>query len=1364
MNDKTIDFPDEAAAPQLRPRFPIVGIGASAGGLDAFIELLRGLTATPDMAFVFVQHLDPRHDSLLADILGRATQLPVSTAQDGILLEANHVYVIAPNQQLALANARFRSSPRGTGPEQFMPIDHFFRSLAVDQGPNAIAVVLSGGGSDGALGLEEVKGADGVAFVQSEASAKHDAMPRNAVATGCVDFVLPPLEIAAELLRLRHALQSESRPDPISETDLHTIFALIRRSKAVDFSNYKRNTIQRRIQRRMTLSDVASVANYIALLEDKPTEIHALFQDLLIRVTSFFRDPSAFAALSHTVFPSLTQNREPGSPIRLWVAGCSTGEEVYSLAISLLEFLGDMVSNTPIKILATDVNEAALEHARAGRYIDNIALDVSPERLRRFFQKSNGHYQISKSVRDLCVFSRHNLAQDPPFANLDFITCRNLLIYFDASLQKRVLPHFHYALKTHGFLMLGTAETVGDSIELFETSDKENKIYAKRAATHRQSLYFPSRTWEGGPSLVAASLSVPDALRAGDIQREAERVLLARFVPPSVTVDASGRILHFRGQTGRYLNPVAGTASLDLLKMVREELLVSVRDAIERAKATHAPSASQAWVKDDGVSRAVEIEALPLRTHELAPPCFVVLFRETAALDTLTTDSPGKAPSDFEAELLHRDRELAALRDYLQSVVENGETTSEELRAANEEVLSSNEELQSTNEELQTAKEEMQSTNEELATVNDELNHRNSELGHLNDDLNNLLGGLNIPIIMVTRALRIRRFTQPAEPLFNLIASDLGRPISDLRPNITVANLGGLISDVINSLKPVELEVQDSDARWYSLRIRPYITTENRIDGAALAVVDIDQLKRSGEQLKLSRDYAEAIVETVWEPLVVLDAQHNFNRANAAFYEVFRTSPAEVIGRSFWEFDGARWDQPELRTRLERVLPDNERVQDFEFELTHADREPRILSLNAQRIFWGDDRTHMILLAIEDITGRKRELLHSAQLAREQTARTEAENASRIKDEFLAMLAHELRNPLGPVRNGLYLLRKRIPEDPLTRKAIEIAERQVTHMARLLDDLLDVSRITHGKIQLRRELMELQVALQNALETSRTHFDGKRQTVALDMPHEPLFLEADPTRLEQIFSNLLHNASKYTAVGGQVWVSVATEPGLVVIRVRDNGVGIAQDMLSRVFDLFAQVDRSLARSEGGLGIGLTLVKSLVDLHGGSIAVQSGGAGQGSQFVVRLPAFASSRVDSDERRAPTPSDAPGPQRRVLVVDDNVASAETLLLALELKGHEVQMAHDSKHAIEIALATKPDAVLLDIGMPGLSGYEVAQQLRAEPALAHTLIVAVTGYGLEEDRRRSAEVQIDAHLVKPVDPSEVNRLLRQGRTPRS
>jgi two-component system, chemotaxis family, CheB/CheR fusion protein len=829
--------------------FPVVGVGASAGGLEAYSELFEALPADPGMAFLVVSHLDPEHKSHLPEILGRVSKMPVREVKEGMKVEKDHVYVIPAGATMTLVDGHLTLSSRPPKPVPHMPIDHLFRSLAAIQKGRAAAVVLSGNGTDGAIGLHAVKAVGGLTFAQDESSARHPGMPRTAALDGSADHVLRPREIARQLERVgRHpyARQADDAGpaaltaggDPVAD-----IIRLLLLRTAVDFSAYKQTTIRRRILRRMALLNLQDAQAYLGLLRDNPAEVQALYQDFLIRVTQFFRDPAAFEALKEKVLPALTNGRRPGAPIRVWVAGCATGEEVYSLAISLLEFLDARAEAATLKILATDLNEVALEKARTGVYLDNIEADVSPERLRRFFVRTDGTYQISKAVRELCVFSRHNLTADPPFSRLDLVSCRNVLIYMDTALQKRVIPVLHYSLNPDGYLFLGGSENIGTFTDLFTVADAKHRIFAKRTAAGGLALDYQPRPAVPGLDRPAILTESGPPWSALDVQKEADRILLARYAPVGVVVDEAMTVLQFRGRTAAFLEPAPGMASLDLFRMLRNGLLAEVRAAVTQAKAENTVATRDGLsVLDGGAPRAVRVEVVPFRVAPAGVRFFLVLFQEAGRPQAPAPADRPPAAADPQASQLQQ--ELTALREYLQSVIEQQESTNEELKSANEEILSANEELQSTNEELQTAKEEAQSANEELATVNEELRHRNAELARVNNDLVNLLTGVNIPIVMVGRDLRIRRFTPLAEKPFNLIPTDVGRPIGQLKPDLDGLDLTGLITRVIDTLAPFEGEVRDASGHWYQLRVRPYVTLDQKIDGASVVLLDIDAWRR----------------------------------------------------------------------------------------------------------------------------------------------------------------------------------------------------------------------------------------------------------------------------------------------------------------------------------------------------------------------------------------------------------------------------------------------------------------------------------------------------------------------------------------
>lgn len=974
------------AQPPARTPFAIAGIGASAGGLEAVTALLRNLPTNPGMAFVVIQHLDPTRSSALPALLQRATAMPVMEAKHGMAMEANCVYVIPPNRTLRLAKRRLKLSPRTGDHELHMPVDSFLTSLAEEEAHLGIGVILSGNGSDGTHGCLAVKAAGGVTFAQTEGSAKYTAMPANAAAAGCVDFVLPPEAIAKEMVRLAGQpllIAAAAAPDThkprTEEQAFAQIMALLRQRCGVDFTHYKRATLDRRILRRMGLRNLAKLQDYAEYLHLHAAETQELFNDILIHVTGFFRDAHVFPLLKKKIFPRLLKDRTPESPLRIWVPGCSSGEEVYSLAITLMEFLDERQGQCPVQLFGTDINLAALDRARAGFYPVGSAAEIAPERLRRFFTKTDGGYRINKAIRELCVFARQNLVADPPFSNLDLISCRNVLIYFDQELQRKVFPVFHYALQPQGFLLLGVAETTGSHADLFALVDKKAKLYAKKAASIRPVAVLGSLLPVSKAEAVPVGPPTQHALPAiPEIQKQADRVSLVHYSPPGVIINRNMEVLQFRGQTGPYLEHAQGEASLNLLKMAREGIATELRTLIVTAlkQAGHARKEG-VRVQQNGGFTTIAIEAVPF----LVPPSqerFLLVTFDTVAASTPHTGTGLPAsrkvraatpPDDAPGMLRLRD-ELAATRESLQSIIEEQETTNEELRSANEEIMSSNEELQSTNEELETAKEEMQSTNEELTTVNDELENRNTELSRVNNDIINLMASVQIPIVMVGPDLCIRRFTTMAEKALNLTAADLGRPIRDVKLKVPVPGLERHLVEVIDSLQTRQIEVKDQQGHWWSVRLRPYRTADHKIDGAIIVFVDIDLLKMGLERMTTARDYARAIIETVHEPVLALDHNLVVEAANGAFYKMFKVRPKDTLNHRIYELGNGQWDLPKLRALLEDILPHNATFEKFAVEHSFPAIGRKRMLLNARRLTRGENETDMILLAIEDVTAK----------------------------------------------------------------------------------------------------------------------------------------------------------------------------------------------------------------------------------------------------------------------------------------------------------------------------------------------------------------------------------------------------------
>jgi two-component system CheB/CheR fusion protein len=972
-------------APDRKP-FYVVGVGASAGGLEAFIALLRALPSQTGMAFVVVQHLEPTYDSQLAEILSRSTQMPVVQAVEGALVEPDHVYVIPPNAVMLIKDGALHLEPRSESDKPHYAIDSFFESLASDQSALALGVVLSGGASDGARGIQAIKRHGGVTFAQDEHSAKYGDMPHSAIATGAIDFVLPPAEIAEQLAKIAAspfpAARAESAEEPSSvgdpdggdpEAGLQTLFELIQHASHIDFSLYKQSTIRRRIDRRLAVHHLGGVPEYVEFIRAHPDEIDSLYRDFLIGVTSFFREPAVFEALGKAITQYL-EKRTTRDTFRIWVPGCATGEEAYSIAITAFETLQALRRDLQLQVFGTDVSESSIDRARAGVYAGKVQEEISPERFRKFFSRTDSGFRISQHIRECCVFARHDLTSDPTFSQLDVVSCRNVFIYLSAPLQQRVLPGLHYSLKPDGLLLLGSAETVGNRTDLFSVVDGEARIYGKKSVASRYTMEPKSRPLNERPppNLPARDRTVSALLQ---LEVRAARMLRDLYAPPGVLIDADMQVLQFHGQTSFYLQQVPEEPGLNLLRLVRESLVYPLRRAVDAAIAGKQPiHESGIEVRHEGETRKIRLTVIPISDETRS--C-LVLFEEDSQMPgqgrARVPREQEDAPNALELQLVHAEREVTQTRDYLRKVIEQNEATTEELRAANEEARSSNEELQSTNEELRTAKEELQSSNEELTTINDELKHRNQELGVTTNDLSNILNAATIPIVMVGMDLRLRRFTHSAEKLLGVAWGDVGRSFSDLPSALQLADLSSMLAETIQTLGVQQQRVKDRQGRWHELFVRPYRTMDDRIDGAVITLLDVDESVRALEQAELARKLADGIIETVQHPLLVLDSKLRVLRANAAFFDTFSVRAEGTLGRTIDDLGDGQWRIPELKRLLDQAFEHDVPFQDLEVthDFPHLGR--KTLRLNGRRIAKADNApaSSAVLLAIEDVTERR---------------------------------------------------------------------------------------------------------------------------------------------------------------------------------------------------------------------------------------------------------------------------------------------------------------------------------------------------------------------------------------------------------
>ena len=865
----------DAVAPLAPAPFPVVGIGASAGGLAAFEAFFSAMPADSGVAFILVQHLAPDHKSMLVELIARHTRMQVFEVEDGMVVQPNCIYVIAPNFDMAFINGALQLLPPGAPRGHRCPVDFFFRSLAQDHHARAIGIVLSGTGSDGAQGIRAIKGEGGMAMAQNSESTQYDGMPRSAVATGLVDFVLAPAEMPAQLMAyINHAftdhasaaLSQSTAPVLRVDDTLKKIFVLLRAQTGHDFSGYKVNTIHRRVERRMAVNQIVQKDDYILYLRKNPAEVDALFRDLLIGVTSFFRDPDAFRALEDEAIVRLLSNKAASAPIRVWVPGCSTGEEAYSIAILLQERMDALKTSFKLTVFATDLDSAAIEHARAGVYPASIADDISPERLARYFSEEpgGGFFRIKKLIRDILVFSEQSVIKDPPFSRLDLISCRNLLIYMGPELHKKLMPLFHYSLNQAGFLFLGTSESVGEFVELFATLNRTQKLFQRKddGSTQRLSLtrFLPKVTGKNAAPRRTGRAGIDAATQFRDLT---EQTLLQHYTPVGALVNERGDIFHIHGRTGMYLEPAPGEAELNILKMARQGLRPALSRALHKAATTHeAVSCIDLRVKTNGDYSAVNVKVQPVATDVSDQPLFLVVLElaglpssepsRAASILTVAAGADERAP-EISAQVAALKNDLREKEEYLQTTTEELETSNEELKSANEEMQSINEEMQSTNEELETSKEELQSVNEELATVNAELQGKVSDLSLANNDMNNLLAGTGVGTIFVDHHLRIQRFTPAITQVMNLIATDVGRPIGDIVPNLKgYPDFVTDVRQVLDTLVPKLLDVQNTTDKWFALRIRPYRTLENVIEGVVVTFSDITELKEARDVLQES--------------------------------------------------------------------------------------------------------------------------------------------------------------------------------------------------------------------------------------------------------------------------------------------------------------------------------------------------------------------------------------------------------------------------------------------------------------------------------------------------------------------------------
>jgi two-component system, chemotaxis family, CheB/CheR fusion protein len=1291
------------------------------------------------MAFILIQHLDPTHASMMVDLLVGHTPLKVKQAADAMPIEPEHVYLIPPDAYLSIRGGTLHLSQPRERHGARLPFDFFLRSLAEELGRRAICVILSGTGSDGSLGLKAVKEQGGLIIAQDPDEAEYDGMPRSAILTGAVDLVLPVAEIPEILTKYgRRQAPHDQPPDRLAD-----IVNLLRTKTAHDFALYKPGTLLRRIERRMALAGVDDSARYLDLLRQNPAEIDLLAKDLLINVTSFFRDPKAFELLGEEAIPDLVRRHPANRPLRVWVAGCSTGEETYSVAMLFLEAIAAAARNIKLQVFASDVDEDAVALAREGRYSESIAADVSPPRLARFFTREEHGYQVVPELRGVVVFTVQDVLADPPFSRLDLISCRNLLIYLQPEAQEKVLLLFHFALSDGGVLILGGSETVGSLDERFEPISRSQRIYRQIDRSRPGEVNFPIGSsgharaiWPGGRQRAAAR-----GVSTADLTH---RQLLEIYAPASVLINHKHECLYYSGPTDRYLRVAAGEPSRDLLDMVREGLRHKLRAAVQQASREHERTVTTGTQMSEGGSAvAVRIEVHPVQRN--GEELLLVSFLD----EPVRVMRPGWAvePPDDLSRVAELERELDATRKELESAIHDLEIANEEQKAVNQEAMSANEEFQSTNEELMTSREELQSLNEELTALNGQLQETLERQRSTSNDLQNILDSSGVATLFLDSALNIRFFTPAAQSLFHVIATDIGRPLADLTPLAADRDLLADARAVLTSLAPLAREIEADGGTWYVRRILPYRTQDNRSDGVVITFADISEIKAAEREIQAARAYSDSIIDTIRRPLVVLDEELRVVSANRSFYRVFARAPEETAGRPLGLVGDGHPEIPGLHGFLDQVLAEPFAVEDYEIEIELSPLGRRVLLLNARELRDEPPSGRKILLAIDDITERKQ-----ATEALE-TAKRAAEQANLGKSRFLAAASHDLRQPLQTISLLNEILAKKIEDDDASRLVGRLDE-TVSSMASMLDTLLDINQLEAGIV--RREMVDFPINF--ILDQLRTQFTFHTAAHRLGWRVVPsrLSVRSDPRLLEQMIRNLLSNAVKYTD-NGRILLGCRRRGDKLRVEVWDTGIGVPEDQLQAIFEEFHQLNNPARERSKGLGLGLAIVGRLADLLRHTVDVRSR-PGKGSVFAVEVP-LVTNAVHSQPRQLwHEATENAQKSGAILVIEDDPSVREMLALLLDGEGHRTTAVEDGRQALQLVArgAIRPDLIVADYNLPqGLTGVETVAGLR--DTLDHEIPAIILTGDISADTLREIAQRGHLHLNKPVKAKELIALIQ-------
>ena len=1370
----------------------IVGIGASAGGLSALEQFFDNMPPDTGMAFVVIQHLSPDFKSLMDDLLSRHTSMPIHRVTSGIELQPDSIYLIPPKTHMTIREEKLYLTEKTISPHTELPIDIFFNSLAEDAGDRAIGVVLSGTGSDGSRGIASINKNGGLVLVQSPESAQFDGMPRNAIATGLCDFILPPnriprilIEYAISPLAVRTRMHHELEVFE-DEGEYAGIFALLRRGYNLDFSKYKGSTVGRRIRRRMEFRQISEVADYATIVSGDQGELELLYKDLLIGVTEFFRDKQAFDFLEEEIIPRLFANLHRGDDLRVWSAACATGEEAYSIAILLAEKAEEIGFMGKITVFATDVHKTSLDFASQGLYDRARLTNVSPERMDRFFKKEGGDlFRVTSELRKLVVFAPHNLLNDPPFTRLDLVCCRNLLIYFQSDVQEKVISLFHFALKIDSILFLGSSEGLGAFAGEFEVIANQHKLFRK-IRDLKLAINLDANRIDRKPN-IPVTMFQPGSSRTIGIDRQVLSdydTLLRRHIPPGVLIDENRNIIHYFGNVAEYLKMPEGRAEQNILALVEDNLHIALTTSLQRADSTRQFIVTRnVRIKRGTTEFLIDLNVSPLPDEKSHTTHYHVYFERVRQTDQpappeISEDADSTnfdVENHFRQHVADLEMELQSTRENLQSTVEELQTSNEELQATNEELLASNEELQSTNEELH-------SVNEELYSVNSEFERKNLELKQLNNDHENLLASTDIGTVFLDRQLRIRKYNPAIASFFKLLPQDIGRPIDHIAYHLSQQEeMLADINRVLGNGIPVEQEEETRDERWLLRRIMPFRTETGQVEGVVITFTDITTIKAAElKVLSLNEELEHKVEERTQElqlevqerrraeltlrklsraveqspaTIVITDTQGTIEFVNPKFTELTGYTPEEAIGQNPRLLKSGK-TPPETHTELWETISAG---KTWEGDFLNKSKDGTLFWEHATISALRDDSgvvTHYLAVK-EDVT-EKKNIVQQLIAAKEH-----AEDANRAKSEFLANMSHEIRTPMDGIMGMSQLLGfSELNEEQ--REYLSAIRSSSGNLLSLINNILDLSKIEAGRIELEARDFSLRSSIDDVTKTQIASFRMKgielHTKISADIPD---LLNGDQLRLKQILMNILGNAVKFTNKGS-VTISATLDRQMddilfVKLSILDTGIGIAPDALENVFNPFCQEDSSTTRRYGGTGLGLSISKKLAGVMGGEIWAESE-KGTGSTFTVVLPLRealdAESTLDTDTAAADFKIDQEalwkGKPIHFLVVDDQEINLTVTTKLLEKIGQTFETAEGGSEALEKWKNGRFDIILMDIEMPEMDGVAAARFIRnaEKDTDRETPIIALTAHALKNDRQYFLDLGFHGYASKPID----------------